>query len=165
MTLNVTMICLIHMSLSYIFEIMMIRKVTTNVNDINFYVKVGQQMLENRCTLGVPAMSRILTADSQKLSLSILRKVPFLIFWSDKPRRRTNSAHVAWSRSGTWAAWAEVVRRRGVSYIDKIYIFEVLIKNCSKYVSASQIGWNFLKVGTPNVHCLKDMLSAAAFVW
>ena len=30
--------------------------------------------------LGVPAMSRILTADSQKLSLSILRKVPFLIF-------------------------------------------------------------------------------------
>ena len=53
-------------------------------------------------------MSRILTADSQKLSLSILRKVPFLIFWSDKPCRRTNSAHVAWSRSGTWAAWAEV---------------------------------------------------------
>ena len=31
-------------------------------------------------TVGVPAMSQILTADSQKLSLSILRKVPFLIF-------------------------------------------------------------------------------------
>ena len=94
-------------------------------------------------------MSRILTADSQKLSLSILRKVPFLIFWSDKPRRRTNSAHVAWSRSGTWAAWAEVVRRRGVSYIDKIYIFEILMKNCSKYSSPSQIGWIFFKSGHP----------------
>ena len=31
-------------------------------------------------TLGVPAMSWILTGDSQKLSFSILRKVPFLIF-------------------------------------------------------------------------------------
>ena len=33
--------------------------------------------------LGVPAVSRILTGDSQKLSFSILTKVPFLIFWWD----------------------------------------------------------------------------------
>ena len=31
-------------------------------------------------SLGVPATSRILTGDSQKLSFSIVRKVPFLIF-------------------------------------------------------------------------------------
>ena len=81
-------------------------------------------------TLGVPATSRILTGDSQKLSFSILRKVPFLIFWSDKPPRRTNSAHAACSRAGTWAAWADVVRRQCVSCVDKIYIFEILMKNC-----------------------------------
>ena len=32
------------------------------------------------CTLGVPATSRILTGDSQKLNFSTLTKVPFLIF-------------------------------------------------------------------------------------
>ena len=99
--------------------------------------------------LGVPTTSRILTADSQKLSFSILRKVPFLIFWLDIPPRRTSSAHVACSRAGTWAEWADVVRRWGVSYVDKIHIFEILMKNCSKYVSASQIGWNFFKSGHP----------------
>ena len=56
----------------------------------------------------MPATSQILTGDFQKLSFSILRKVPFLIFWSDKLPRRTNSAHVACSRASTWAAWAEV---------------------------------------------------------
>ena len=95
--------------------------------------------------LGVPATSRILTGDSQKLSFSILTKVPFLIFWSDEPPRHANSAHVACSRAGMWAAWAEVARRRGVSYIDKIYIFEILMRNCSKYQSPSQIGWFFSK--------------------
>ena len=68
--------------------------------------------------VGVPATSQILTADCQKLSFSILRKVPFLIFRSDKAPWRTNSAQVACSRAGRWAAWAEVVRRRGVSYFD-----------------------------------------------
>ena len=63
-------------------------------------------------------------------------------------------AHVACGQAGTWAAWAEVAHRQGVSYIDKIYIFEIIMKNCSKYVSASQIGWNFLKVGTPNISCI-----------
>ena len=100
-------------------------------------------------TLGVPATSRILTGDSQKLSFSILRKVPFLIFWSDKPPRRANSAHVACSRAGTWAAWAEVARRQGVSYVDKIYIFEILVENSSKDQSPSQIGWNFFQSGHP----------------
>ena len=58
--------------------------------------------------LGVPATSRILTGDSQNLSFSTLTKVPFLIFWSDKPCQRKPSAHVACSRAGTWAVWAEV---------------------------------------------------------
>ena len=57
----------------------------------------------------------------------------------DTPRRRTNSAHVAWSRAGTWATWAELVRRRGVSCVDKIYIFEIAMKNCSKYPSPVKI--------------------------
>ena len=34
---------------------------------------------------GVPAMSRILTGDSQKLSFSILTTVPFLIFYQTNP--------------------------------------------------------------------------------
>ena len=36
-------------------------------------------------SLGVPATSRILIGDCQKLSFSTLTKVPFLIFWSDNP--------------------------------------------------------------------------------
>ena len=38
----------------------------------------------------------------------------------------------------------------GVSCVDRIYIFEILMKNCSKYSLPSQIGWIFSKVGTPN---------------
>ena len=91
-------------------------------------------------TLRVPAKSRILTGDSQKLSFSILRKVLFLIFWSDKPPRRANSAHVACSQAGTWAMWAEGL---GVSYGDKIYIFKILMRNCLTYQSSSQIRWIF----------------------
>ena len=53
-----------------------------------------------------------------------------MIFWSDKPPRHANSAHVAWSQDGMWAAWAEIVRRGGVSHCNKIYIFEILMKNC-----------------------------------
>ena len=72
-----------------------------------------------------------------------------MIFWSGKPPRRANSAHVACSWADTWAAWAEVARRWGVSYVDKIYISEILIKNCSKYSSPSKIGWNVFKCGHP----------------
>ena len=81
----------------------------------------------------MPATSRILTGDSQKLSFSILTLVPFLIFLSDKPPQRANSAHVACSRATTWAVWAEVAHRQDVPYDDKIYIFEILMKICSKY--------------------------------
>ena len=107
-------------------------------------------------------MSLILTGETQKLSFSILRKVPFLIFWSDKPPRRTNSAHAACSRAGTWAAWADFVRRRGVSCIDKIYIFEILMKNFSKYSSPSQIRWNFFKSGHPYPMSINPILPTAA---
>ena len=41
---------------------------------------VGFTVVTQVRTVGVLATSWILTADSQKLSFSILRKVPFLIF-------------------------------------------------------------------------------------
>ena len=41
----------------------------------------------------------------------------------DTPNRRTSSAHVACSRVGTWAAWAEVVRQLGVSNLEKKLYF------------------------------------------
>ena len=74
--------------------------------------------------LGVLATSQILAGDSQKISFSILTKVPFLILWSDKPSRCAMSAHVACRWADMWAAWAEVAHWRGVSYDDKIYIFD-----------------------------------------
>ena len=36
-----------------------------------------------------------------------------------------------------------------MSYVDEIYILEILMKNYSKYSSPSQIGGKFLKVDTP----------------
>ena len=44
------------------------------------YEYQGQPSFLKSWALGVPATSQILMADSQKLSFSILRKVPFLIF-------------------------------------------------------------------------------------
>ena len=77
-------------------------------------------------------MSPILTGDSQKLSFLILTKEPILIFLSDSdkfcPRPLAEvSQYVGW--------WAEVAHRWGVSYNDKIYIFEILMKNCSKSIT------------------------------
>ena len=58
---------------------------------------------------------------------------------SGTPRRLYTSAHTAHVPARPQAAWAEVVRRRDVSYVDKIYIFEILMKNCPKYLSPSLI--------------------------
>ena len=99
----------------------------------------------------MPTASQILTGDCQKLSFSILTKVPFLISWSDKPPRRAKSAPVACSRASTWAACAEVARRQGVSYDDEIYIFEILIKIFWNINHPAKSEEFFLKVGTPNV--------------
>ena len=63
----------------------------------------------------------------------------------DTLRRRTTSAHAAHVPARFQATWAELVRRRGVSCIDKIYIFEIVMKNCLKYPSPSQIGRIFFK--------------------
>ena len=49
------------------------------------------------CSLGVHTTSRILTADSQKLTFSTLIKVPFLVFWSNKSSLRASSAQLACS--------------------------------------------------------------------
>ena len=112
-------------------------------------------------TLGVPTTSRILTGDSHKLSFSTLTKIPFLIFWSDKPPRHANSARVACSRAGTWAAWAEVARRQGVSYIYKIYIFEILIVwNIHHPAKSDEI---FLIVGTNILQLLPTLTDTHMF--
>ena len=58
----------------------------------------------------------------------------------DTPVWRTTSAHAANVLALLQAKWAELACRWGVSYVDKIYIFEILMKNCSKYSSPSQIG-------------------------
>ena len=68
----------------------------------------------------------------------------------DTPRRRTNSAHVAHVPARLQAMWAELVRRRGVSCVDRIYIFEIVMKNRSKYPSPIKIRD---VAGTPNVQC------------
>ena len=47
------------------------------------------------------------------------------------------------------ASPAEVVRRLGVSNHEKNYISRILMKNCTKYLSASSIGQNFFKSGNP----------------
>ena len=45
--------------------------------------------------------------------------------------------------------WAELGRRLGMSNLKKIYIFGILMKSCTKYVSASSIGQNFFKSWHP----------------
>ena len=50
---------------------------------------------------------------------------------------------------GHCAGWAELGRRLGVSNLEKNYIFEILMKNCSKYVSAIEIRD---VAGTPTEH-------------
>ena len=57
----------------------------------------------------------------------------------DTPCRRTNSSNVAHIPARLQATWAELVRRQGVSCVDKIYIFEIAMKNCSKYPSPVKI--------------------------
>ena len=52
---------------------------------------------EPTISLVVPITSWILTGDSLKLNFSTLTKVPFLIFWSDKPPRRTSFAQQNYS--------------------------------------------------------------------
>ena len=55
------------------------------------------------------------------------------------PNRRTTSAHAAHVPARLQAAWAELVRRLGVSNFEKNYIFGILMKNCTKYQSAIKI--------------------------
>ena len=69
----------------------------------------------------------------------------------DTPNRRTTSAHAAHVPARLQATWAELVRRLGVSNFEKNYIFGILMKNCTKYLSASSIGRISFKVGTPTV--------------
>ena len=63
-----------------------------------------------KALVGVPATSRIWLGDTY--FVQFFMRIPKIYFFSklDTPNRRTNSAHAACSRAGTWAAWAEVVR-------------------------------------------------------
>ena len=64
-----------------IFQIAALSPADINHDETLSTLRYGKYVLVRKyCTLGVPAMSWILAADSQKLSLLILRKVPFLIF-------------------------------------------------------------------------------------
>ena len=67
----------------------------------------------------------------------------------DTPNRRTTSAHAAHVPARLQAAWAELVRRLGVSNFEKNYIFGILMKNCTKYQSAIKIRD---VAGTPSVY-------------
>ena len=88
------------------------------------------------CLLGVPAMSQILTGGSQKFKFST----------------RTSSAHVACCPADTWAGWAEVARLRGVSYDDRIYIFEILMKIVRNITHPAKSDELFFESGHP--YCL-----------
>ena len=57
----------------------------------------------------------------------------------DTPNRRTTSAHAAHIPARLQAALAELVRRLGVSNLEKNCIFGILMKNCTKYQSAIKI--------------------------
>ena len=57
----------------------------------------------------------------------------------DTPNRRTTSAHAAHVPARLQATWAELVRRLGVSNFEKNHIFGILMKTCTKYVSAIKI--------------------------
>ena len=67
----------------------------------------------------------------------------------DTPNQRTTSAHTAHVPARLQAAWAELVRRLGVSNFEKNYIFGILMKNCTKYQSAIKIRD---VAGTPNIY-------------
>ena len=73
----------------------------------------------------------------------------------DTPNQRTSSAHVACSRAGTWAAWAEVVRRLGVSNLEKIIFLESSRKIVLNIYRPAQSDEIFLKVGTPIEHAVE----------
>ena len=64
--------------------------------------------------------------------------------------RQTPSTHKLCPRSLKLSRCVGCVGRGAWSYQNDIDIFEILVKNCSKYVSASTICWNFFKVGTPS---------------
>ena len=66
----------------------------------------------------------------------------------DTPNRRTTSAHAAHVPARLQAAWAELVRQLGVSNLENNHIFGILMKNCTKYLSAIKIRDG---AGTPNV--------------
>ena len=76
-------------------------------------------------------------------------RIPKIYFFSrlDTPNQRTTSAHAAHAPSRLQAEWAELVRQLGVSNFERNYIFGILMKNYTKYLSAIKI---CDVAGTPN---------------
>ena len=87
--------------------------------------------------LGVSASSWILLVDSQKLSFSTLMMKPISVFWSDKPPRRPSLAQPAWSAKLSRQGRPSLGVDGHNPILKKIYIFEILMKKCTKYVSTS----------------------------
>ena len=90
-------------------------------------------------TLGAPTTSWILLADSQNLSFSTLI-VKLISFFLIRQTSSTPQLGPACLLSKVeQASQAKLGRRWAWSDLNKIYIFEILMKNCTKYVSASSI--------------------------
>ena len=102
------------------------------------------------CSLGVPATSWILLADSQKLSFSTLIMKPISVFWSDKPPRRPSLAQPAWSAKLSRQGRPSL----GVDGHDPIFKKITFLKSSWKTVQnmypPACSDEKFLEVGTPN---------------
>ena len=98
-------------------------------------------------------MSQILMGDSQKLSFSTLIKVPLLI-------RQIPSTHQLCPRSlqPVRGLHGQKLFVDGVCPMTKIYIFEILMKNYSKYVSPNQVRLFFSKSGHPYFLYINDLV-------
>ena len=114
----------------------------------NIIMNYSLQLLQG-VSLGVPATSWILLADSQKLSFSTLIMKPISVFWSDKPPRRPSLAQPAWSAKLSRQGRPSLGIDGHDPILKKICIFEILMKNCTKYVSASLFWRKNFKSGHP----------------
>ena len=101
--------------------------------------------------IGVHTTSWLLTADSQKLSFSTLIKVSYLVFWSDKPPQCASSTQLACPTKLSRQARQSLHFKEQDPFLRNFYIFEILVKSCLKYVSASSIWWTFLLAVTPTI--------------
>ena len=103
--------------------------------------------------LGVSTTSRILTGYSQKLNISTLTKVPFFIFWSDKPPWRASyTQQAASAKLRRLARQSFRIDRHGPILINVTFLNSLrkIVRNM--YHSAKSDESFFFKVGTPHIY-------------